>query len=219
MVYQSHVTSLAHSIQARLGVPVLAEIPLAPGGAIPDPPDEPFLEGARFVRAGLQAQGSSLPTVVIVPVRHSIQAMTVARYVARSFAEAGRPSAIVLLTETVPLLPLLKLPAGADLPAESFVNPSVAAGQIEQGGLDTLVVYCPPTATSLAALPRPGAVVLLADDDCTLDSVQRAYDLCANGGTPVTAAAVMTRPHTRRWPFNLLRLFRQFLPPRMRDAH
>ena len=196
--------SLAHSIKTRLGIPVLADIPLEPGGAISDPPGEPFLEGVRFVRAGLQTLAASPSIVTIVPVRHSILAMTVARYIARSFAEAGRRSSTVLLTGPVPLPPLLDLPGGADLPTEAFLGPSHPAELAAPGQQAALIVYCPPDPSTLSRLNVTHSAVLLVDESCSLEAVKRSSQMCAVAGIPVIAAAVMTRPRTRRWPFSLL---------------
>lgn len=83
------------SLQARLerrGLRVFTPVPLAQSGRMPVPPGEPFLEGVRFLRAALQTipGGHHARVVLVIPAGETTCAGDVARYLARSFAEAGK---------------------------------------------------------------------------------------------------------------------------------
>lgn len=205
MVYQSHVTSLSHSIQTRLGIPVLAEIPIASDGTVPDPPDESFLEGVRFLRAGIQSLAQPPRVITIVTVAHSIQAMTVTRYVARSFAESGRTVITALVADPVELAPLLPLPAGAELPTEIWTSAQGLGELVDKTDSNVLVIYCPPAPDTLSAISGQIPAVLLVNDQCTMAEVRRTVSECNAAGVPAIAAAVLTHSTNRRWPFSLLR--------------
>ena len=76
---------------------MLATVPVAQTGQMPAPPDEPFLEGVRFLRAALQTlpKGRTARVVLVVPVRDAPCAADLARYLARSFAEAGKRAVFI----------------------------------------------------------------------------------------------------------------------------
>jgi hypothetical protein len=78
-------------INRAAGAPVLAVVPVRGDGLMPDPPDEPFLEGLRFLRAAIQTLPDRPPSVIIVyPAGEAPAAQDVALYLAHSFAEAGK---------------------------------------------------------------------------------------------------------------------------------
>ncbi len=65
---------------------------------MPDPPDEPFLEGLRFLRAAIQTlpDGSAPRLLLVCPAGEAPSAEDVALYLAHSFAEAGKRVKFIL---------------------------------------------------------------------------------------------------------------------------
>ncbi len=93
------------SLESRLsrrGFRVLATVPVARAGQMPVPPDQPFLEGVRFLRAALQTLPSARPVrvILVIPAGKTSAADNVARYLARSFAEAGKTTVFLSLEDT-----------------------------------------------------------------------------------------------------------------------
>ena len=70
---------------------------------MPQPPGEPFLEGVRFLRAALQTLPSHpLPKRILIrPAGPAPCAEDIARYLARSYAEAGKSVVYVPLSGQV----------------------------------------------------------------------------------------------------------------------
>ncbi|MEX0762595.1 MAG: hypothetical protein WD208_02485 [Dehalococcoidia bacterium] len=84
-------------IVACAGLPVLAEAPVSQNGLPPSPLGEPFLEGARFLRAAIQSLHWQRPmrAVLVMPVGRVPAADIVTYCLARSFAEAAKRVALI----------------------------------------------------------------------------------------------------------------------------
>lgn len=196
-------------IPAVLGIPVIAEVPMAEDGSVPSPPGEPFLEGIRFLRAELQSVGLVKPINTLVPAVPSDASMTVARYVGRSLVETGRRGLNMLVSNQRELTPLFPLPAGAELPGEVFVDAEKVYERLQQEqDRQVAVIYCPPVVASLVALQVAETTVLMADESSDIEQVRSAMAACDAAMAPPVAAVVLGRPRSSRWPS----LLQRFMP-------